>query len=63
MSSKSMANFSIGLGGTIRYLAYEILAASSETINFTSASDVWAFGMTVYVSIEQIFLENLLEPL
>ena len=48
-ASSSMANLSTGPTGTIRYLAYEFLSGSSEEMMYTTKSDVWAFGMTVYV--------------
>ncbi|KAI5115606.1 hypothetical protein M0805_009283, partial [Coniferiporia weirii] len=37
-----------GPGGSIRWLAYEMIAKSETYKNFTKYSDVWAFGMTVY---------------
>ncbi|KAI5119220.1 hypothetical protein M0805_007731 [Coniferiporia weirii] len=37
-----------GPGGTFRYMAYELLAASEEYTKHTKATDVWSFGMTLY---------------
>ena len=39
-----------GNKGTSRYLAYELVALADKYPIHTKASDVWAFGMTVYVS-------------
>ena len=42
---------SSGIKGTLRYLAYELLASPDDYPIHTTASDVWAFGMVVYVSL------------
>ena len=49
-SSKSFMTNSSGNKGTVRYLAYELVALPDEYSIHTTASDVWAFGMVVYVS-------------
>ena len=50
-SSKSFMSSSSGIKGTTRYLAYELLASPDDYPVHTTASDVWAFGMVVYVSL------------
>ncbi|PAV14643.1 WD40 domain containing protein [Pyrrhoderma noxium] len=47
-SSKSFMTNSSGNKGTVRYLAYELVALPDEYSIHTTASDVWAFGMVVY---------------
>ncbi|KAI5116146.1 hypothetical protein M0805_001130 [Coniferiporia weirii] len=37
-----------GAAGTIRWMAYELLAESEKYTRHTKETDVWAFGMTVY---------------
>ena len=53
-ASQSFANFTSGIKGTQRYLAYELLVALSLSTEGSSGhtpkTDVWAFGMTVFVS-------------
>ena len=46
-----------GIRGTIRWMAPELLTYDPEMKSnlHTKASDVWAFGMTVYVSIFSSF--------
>ncbi|EJD00914.1 kinase-like protein [Fomitiporia mediterranea MF3/22] len=44
-ASRSLANLSTGIKGTVRYTAYEVLVHSTQ---YSRESDVWAFGMTVY---------------
>ena len=48
-------------GGTIRYVAYELLAffddediddGPEKDVRCTPESDMWAFGMVIYVSIQ-----------
>ena len=46
-ASLSMANLSSSPKGTTRYLARELIAADA---GYTRQTDVWAFGMTIYVS-------------
>lgn len=36
-----------GLRGTVRYMSKELL---KENASHTESSDIWAFGMTIYVS-------------
>ena len=52
-SSKSFQTFTSSNKGTARYLAYELVALSDRYPSSTKASDVWAFGMTIYVSLSQ----------
>lgn len=40
-----------GVRGTLRYMSRESLQATDEASAYSTASDVWAFGMTVYVRI------------
>ncbi|PAV14648.1 WD40 domain containing protein [Pyrrhoderma noxium] len=47
-SSKSFQTFTSSNKGTARYLAYELVALSDRYPSSTKASDVWAFGMTIY---------------
>ncbi|KAL5480667.1 hypothetical protein ACEPAI_9607 [Sanghuangporus weigelae] len=47
-TSSSMANLSTGPSGTIRYLPLEFFSGSGEELMYTTKSDVWAFGMTIY---------------
>lgn len=53
-ASRSMANISSGIRGSSRYLAIELLTAPSQvcegSTGHTTKTDVWAFGMTAYVS-------------
>ena len=37
--------------GTLRYRAHELIPLSRGRPIHTTASDVWAFGMTTYVSL------------
>ncbi|KAI5116779.1 hypothetical protein M0805_008734 [Coniferiporia weirii] len=37
-----------GAAGTIRWMAYELLAETEKYTKHTKETDVWAFGMTVY---------------
>ena len=48
-TSISLANTRRGQLGTIRYLAYELLAQIDTYRSHSIKTDVWAFGMTVYV--------------
>lgn len=48
-ASQSLAKVSSGLKGTPRYQAYELLSEGGFK-GYTKEADVWAFGMTVYVS-------------
>ncbi|PAV14607.1 kinase [Pyrrhoderma noxium] len=47
-TSISLANTTRGQLGTIRYLAYELLAQIDTYRSHSIKTDVWAFGMTVY---------------
>lgn len=38
-----------GPRGTARWMAYELLLDSEKLVH-TEASDIWAYGMVVYVS-------------
>lgn len=38
-----------GLKGSVRWMAYEQLTGAAESV-FSKEADVWAFGMTIYVS-------------
>lgn len=49
-ASRSVAKPSTGIRGTQRYLSYEIVALPDQYSRHTNESDVWAFGMTVFVS-------------
>ncbi|EJC98173.1 kinase-like protein [Fomitiporia mediterranea MF3/22] len=49
-ASKSLVNLSTGIKGTPQYLAYELLADPSKYTKHSKESDVWAFGITVFVS-------------
>lgn len=49
-ASKSVAKPSTGIRGTPRYLAYELITLLDQHPRHTKESDVWAFGMTVFVS-------------
>lgn len=42
---------SSGTKGTIRWMAIELFDLLANTQNHTVESDVWAFGMTIYVSV------------
>ena len=46
ITSMSLAKVTDGLKGTTRYLAYELL---KEESSYTTQTDVWAFGMVLYV--------------
>lgn len=39
-----------GLNGTVRWMAYELFQLEDVEPEHTKASDVWAYGMTIYVS-------------
>ena len=58
-ASRSLANLSSGLKGTPRYLAYELLVAPESSdgrlSGHTMKSDVWAFGMTIYVCLGMLW--------
>ncbi|EJD06479.1 kinase-like protein [Fomitiporia mediterranea MF3/22] len=51
-ASQSLAHLTTGNGmtGTAHYLSYELIAYSATYSEHSKESDVWAFGMTVYVS-------------
>ena len=55
-ASRSLANMSSGVRGTYRYLAYELVEIpdSSKRPCHTKQTDIWAFGMTVYVRGQEI---------
>lgn len=37
--------------GTLKWMAYELVVPNSNRkVFYTKASDVWSFGMTIYVS-------------
>ena len=36
--------------GSLRWMAYELVSDEEEELKHTKASDVWAYGMTLYVS-------------
>ena len=46
-ASLSMANLSSSPKGTLRYLACELITGKT---GYTRETDVWAFGMTIFVS-------------
>ena len=48
-ASLSLAKISSHMKGTFRFLAPE-LVISEERVKQTEATDIWAFGMTLYVS-------------
>ena len=50
-SSESFKTFTSTSEGVSRYLAYELVASPDEYLIHTTASDVWAFGVVVYVSL------------
>lgn len=50
-ASRTLAQLSSGEKGTSRYLAYELLKGQAD---YNAQTDVWAFGMTVFVSISCI---------
>ena len=37
--------------GTIRFMAYELVKEDSSGFICTEASDMWAFGMVIYVTV------------
>ena len=46
-----------GLRGTVRYMARELLECKDdEPIVYSKESDVWAFGMTVYVCLQIAYI-------
>lgn len=53
-ASKSVAKPSTGIRGTLRYIAYELVASTDQYLMHTKESDVWAFGMTIFVSLAYI---------
>ena len=52
-NSLSIANVSSAVRGTLAYWAPELVSITARTTN-TKATDVWAFGMTVYVRLYTI---------
>ena len=48
-ASLSLANPSSGPKGTMRYMAYELFAIGDGSTSYTDKSDVWAFGMVLFV--------------
>ena len=50
---RDRTDVSSGVEGTMRYLAPELLDAEKAGASYTKESDVWAFGMTVFVSTKQ----------
>lgn len=57
-SSKSVAKPSTGIRGTPRYLSYELVAFPDQYSQHTKESDVWAFGMTIYVSFHIVKMHH-----
>ena len=49
-ASLSIGRPSSGDKGTTRWLAIELIR-ESDAKNYSEETDVWAFGMTVYVSV------------
>lgn len=43
-----------GARGTSIYLSYELIIRSDPNKGHTEDSDVWAFGMTIYVSLPRL---------
>ena len=35
--------------GSIRWMAYELLASEEDEVKHTKESDMWAYGMVIYV--------------
>ena len=44
-----------GIAGTLRWMAYELLEGQGKP---TMKSDTWAFGMTVYVSLQSFVIRR-----
>lgn len=44
--------------GSARWMSPELLLPKGDRVIFSEGSDIWAFGMTVYVSIFQFFFER-----
>lgn len=40
-----------GAKGSLRWMAPELLDGSFDGMPFTKEADIWAFGMTLYVSV------------
>jgi serine/threonine protein kinase len=51
LASRSLAQMSSGLKGTINYLAPELIDESNPHAQYSKQTDVWAFSMTVYVRV------------
>ena len=51
-TSSARAQTTSGAKGTVRWMAVELFGfGSASSTKATKESDVWAFGMTVYVSV------------
>ena len=37
--------------GTVRWMAFELFGLDDDHVEHTKASDMWAYGMIIYVSI------------
>ena len=48
--TRSLAKATTNLKGTESYWAPELVRYSEDVVQQSKATDVWAFGMTVYVS-------------
>ena len=51
LSSNTVAPLTTGTYGTVRWMAYEQINIDDEqtATPYTFQTDVWAFGMTIYV--------------
>lgn len=49
-ASRTLGNLTTSIKGTEQYLAFEIIALRNQYPKHSEKSDVWAFGMTVYVN-------------
>ena len=48
------------LGGSVRWMATELLEPNSEPKHHTMETDVWAFGMTILVCTSEYFTMTVL---
>ena len=55
-ASRSFAVLKTEIKGTAQYLAYELIYDSKS--KHTAKTDVWAFGMTVFVSVFYTFFAS-----
>jgi len=60
----SIASMSFGTlnrgGGTLRWMAPELLVDAEDAIIPTIESDIWAYGMVIYVRLSFVELSNVI---